>query len=169
MINRASRSRGSSPRLRGTLFVNELPAGGSGIIPALAGNTIGRASRRTGLWGSSPRLRGTLHRVDGQCHGRGIIPALAGNTPVDPVHAQNSGDHPRACGEHIRHALNRAEQRGSSPRLRGTLMFRWLGNGWAGIIPALAGNTPNYTRMRYYARIIPALAGNTGCMRAIAL
>ncbi len=52
-------------------------------------------------------------------------------------------DHPRACGEHIRFEPVLAPPPGSSPRLRGTLDESMGPNGRVGIIPALAGNTPN--------------------------
>ena len=95
---------GSSPRLRGTRQHSNHSGCRSGIIPALAGNTLRPAPRRCGrrdhpracgehyrlvkaicrLVGSSPRLRGTpFPPVQGTQTG-GIIPALAGNTALRP-------------------------------------------------------------------------------------
>ena len=91
---------GSSPRLRGTHFAKMVADFLTGIIPALAGNTLRKPSRRSSkrdhpracgehgshgllvlvLGGSSPRLRGTLPCTVSVWGIFGIIPALAGNT-----------------------------------------------------------------------------------------
>ena len=91
---------GSSPRLRGTRPGSEHVRAGSGIIPALAGNTLlprlfspcprdhPRACGehvhtivvRVAVRGSSPRLRGTRQATHEKTTPWGIIPALAGNT-----------------------------------------------------------------------------------------
>ncbi|PKU92650.1 hypothetical protein CQR45_1845, partial [Bifidobacterium pseudolongum subsp. globosum] len=92
--------RGSSPRLRGTHHREPRRHHGSGIIPALAGNTGSRLAKKYPAWdhpracgehaaaapivapvlGSSPRLRGTLIPPGTRQSDVGIIPALAGNT-----------------------------------------------------------------------------------------
>ena len=51
-------------------------------------------------------------------------------------------DHPRACGEHEDIVAGGDVWQGSSPRLRGTLVVPGEEYPSAGIIPALAGNTP---------------------------
>ena len=91
--------------------------------------------------GSSPRLRGTPRGPARPGGPQGIIPALAGNTVSTNGSNTNGGDHPRACGEHIRRANGQQELRGSSPRLRGTRTRGRADSRWCGIIPALAGNT----------------------------
>ena len=113
-------STGSSPRMRGTRIPLPTFATEIGIIPAHAGNTSKRLSGGTSgrdhpracgehfalpaalfaLLGSSPRMRGTHDACGRARSNRGIIPAHAGNT-LPPSHCKpNSGDHPRACGEH---------------------------------------------------------------------
>ncbi len=92
---------GSSPRLRGTPHKARAPSASTGIIPALAGNTLLVSSSQSSRWdhpracgehfsivpwwmsfpGSSPRLRGTRTWADRHRWATGIIPALAGNTP----------------------------------------------------------------------------------------
>ena len=131
---------GSSPRLRGTHDGGDVPARCDGIIPALAGNTrhprttARRARdhpracgehdprrRKPGARvGSSPRLRGTLRQSRHMGYAGGIIPALAGNTSRTASLPAESGDHPRACGEHRYRPAGIREGVGSSPRLRGT-------------------------------------------------
>ena len=66
-------------------------------------------------------MRGTQVYVDGFAVDGGIIPAYAGNTKKLILISQNTGDHPRVCGEHrIRPCLDSVTW-GSSPRMRGTL------------------------------------------------
>ena len=93
-------SEGSSPRMRGTLFLRIIGLRFGRIIPAYAGNTEARSTPACPKWdhprvcgehqhdgktvlvlqGSSPRMRGT-HRHDSAGTQRtGIIPAYAGNT-----------------------------------------------------------------------------------------
>ena len=135
-----SGSRGSSPRLRGTLSrINQIRVL-NGIIPALAGNTALCFVRCLGVWdhpracgehnytadrivhmkGSSPRLRGTHVRAERRRRQDGIIPALAGNTRYYVLLHCCCWDHPRACGEHPPASADTAPAAGSSPRLRGT-------------------------------------------------
>ncbi|PKU92651.1 hypothetical protein CQR45_1846 [Bifidobacterium pseudolongum subsp. globosum] len=157
----ASRGMGSSPRLRGTPTALSLAPCRGGIIPALAGNTRMSATVVTSSWdhpracgehpatgatrsmarGSSPRLRGTLTSPTKRTGGRGIIPALAGNTSVSSHCGYPRGDHPRACGEHVRVEASTVEHMGSSPRLRGTPPTSISSSRARRIIPALAGNT----------------------------
>ena len=155
------RVRGSSPRLRGTLWWRAPACGSGGIIPALAGNTSAALSTVSNTWdhpracgehifvhgqpaadaGSSPRLRGTQRVRRGRCPSRGIIPALAGNTTGHCPRRGSSRDHPRACGEHVGVYTPEDWESGSSPRLRGTLRTDQVKPTGRGIIPALAGNT----------------------------
>ena len=152
---------GSSPRLRGTLRVAQTRGGRIGIIPALAGNTLGRllclrrwrdhpraCGEHVGVdlqsacaQGSSPRLRGTRETDSNFNTKIGIIPALAGNTRIVDTTQSNHEDHPRACGEHSPRRLPTSSPLGSSPRLRGTRGGVGHGCSFLGIIPALAGNT----------------------------
>ena len=91
---------GSSPRMRGTLFLAISGWRGGGIIPAHAGNTVPRFLvgsrfrdhpracgehicafyRDRDIPGSSPRMRGTHGHIFACWCCRGIIPAHAGNT-----------------------------------------------------------------------------------------
>ena len=134
------RFRGSSPRMRGTQDALAENKNIVRIIPAHAGNTRRPSSPTSGagdhpracgehpfrglsqafLTGSSPRMRGTL--IDRITHvsNLGIIPAHAGNTGVAMADTDTIEDHPRACGEHHRHAQPDFGTAGSSPRMRGT-------------------------------------------------
>ena len=119
--SRARISRGSSPRMRGTL------------------SALGRFSSRK--CGSSPRMRGTPHAGNIRLHHERFIPAYAGNTvDVDDIAIQMPV-HPRVCGEHLTSASPDALDSGSSPRMRGTLQHCREDFGITRFIPAYAGNT----------------------------
>ena len=195
-------SRGSSPRMRGTHGFSTSAKRNSGIIPAYAGNTVPCQAMRENArdhprvcgeheaqacaaydkQGSSPRMRGTPTCADNHVHICGIIPAYAGNTGRCSRRRRCSWDHPRVCGEHSMYPSILRDEWGSSPRMRGTHVYKTVGGVLCGIIPAYAGNTPlimikwwtclgSSPRMRgtprrlmylsLFAGIIPAYAGNT--------
>ena len=173
------RSRGSSPRMRGTPKCHVTVNRRVGIIPAYAGNTSPLMRRSVGLrdhprvcgehttmatWfmpapGSSPRMRGTPADgvKDGQIYG--IIPAYAGNTVYRADGRPAHRDHPRVCGEH--HSTYRIVLliRGSSPRMRGTLQACFDELDAFGIIPAYAGNTSRNCLRDTFRRDHPRVCG----------
>ena len=127
-------------------------------------------------------MRGT--RCAGTAVGivRRFIPAHAGNTQADDRGAHRRTVHPRACGEHGISRSMDADRHGSSPRMRGTLLYELLLSVSSRFIPAHAGNTMQLPpspvawsgsspRMRgtlvggmdipVATRFIPAHAGNT--------
>ena len=131
---------GSSPRLRGTWLSDTARTVSIRFIPAPAGN-IGRTSgNRTGAAGSSPRLRGTCRcALAARCRSR-FIPAPAGNIPTERRNPPYPAVHPRACGEHNVVDFDFSNVNGSSPRLRGTSLSRYLQGNKYRFIPAPAGN-----------------------------
>ena len=155
------RKSGSSPRMRGTLRLLERCLVDRGIIPAHAGNTPRRSHVAETCWdhpracgehfmigialavvrGSSPRMRGTPIPHFPAADVVGIIPAHAGNTHGCTRQAHPARDHPRACGEHVGNVPLPRQQRGSSPRMRGTHWILQCCRMKRGIIPAHAGNT----------------------------
>ena len=88
-------------------------------------------------------MRGTQGAFRNPRTASGIIPAYAGNTTRLNVMAVSVRDHPRVCGEHRQGILGADGRRGSSPRMRGTLMAQRATALALGIIPAYAGNTPH--------------------------
>ena len=147
--------------MRGTRSLDTLATLLLGIIPAYAGNTdrtlfiqmVFRDHPRVcgehmplpdssirGK-GSSPRMRGTRLRLRCDRRGQGIIPAYAGNTYLVYKVWLHLRDHPRVCGEHEFTLLMDSLGKGSSPRMRGTLISVFVFAKNAGIIPAYAGNT----------------------------
>ena len=132
---------GSSPLSRGihkVVFADSLK---KRIIPALAGNTAGRAlsaavvtdhprSRgeyvvaerlRSGDRGSSPLSRGIRTVKSHELPRRGIIPALAGNTRKPRMKPPHRTDHPRSRGEYPNCPRRGRRCPGSSPLSRGIL------------------------------------------------
>ena len=86
-------------------------------------------------------MRGTQLRLLRSFSTSGIIPAYAGNTCVFACVCGGHGDHPRVCGEHADATFSNARVKGSSPRMRGTLIGNRFRRHLFGIIPAYAGNT----------------------------
>ena len=193
---------GSSPLSRGIRGLPGAAQPARGIIPALAGNTALVPPKRGSMWdhprsrgeyeadswpaifmmGSSPLSRGIRARIGTLQHGHRIIPALAGNTQRLLNLARTTPDHPRSRGEYLGTRPAAWAVRGSSPLSRGIRGAPSPHGEPRGIIPALAGNTPNgravlnagsdHPRSRgeyegtkgtrtHQPRIIPALAGNT--------
>ena len=135
------RSRGSSPRARGTRCRSFRILVRQGLIPASAGNSSGRyrpsrgtaahprergelrarPARWSGPLGSSPRARGTHQASWTAVAEYGLIPASAGNSPKGVRRQIGPGAHPR--------------ERGELPAWGGVLPQ------CGGLIPASAGNS----------------------------
>ena len=133
-------SRGSPPRVRGTVGVVALDRGLHRITPACAGNRLLHRLGQLFFWdhprvcgeqfsgedahevrvGSPPRVRGTGGFYPGQHSVCGITPACAGNSWTAPGRIGRSRDHPRVCGEQMRDIHTRCREEGSPPRVRGT-------------------------------------------------
>ncbi len=91
--------------------------------------------------GSSPHVRGTLFEdLHGQARIR-FIPARAGNTFCAGLPYKVSTVHPRTCGEHAACRCRDPRARGSSPHVRGTLVWDSQMFCPFRFIPARAGNT----------------------------
>ena len=151
---------GSSPRLRGTVFLSVGRYRDTRFIPAPAGNSDEarsfflrnpvhpracgeqRSARRTPNHetGSSPRLRGTELEHGSRADRLRFIPAPAGNSVSRSHRYLEASVHPRACGEqhYLDNPLNWAD--GSSPRLRGTGHANFARATSQRFIPAPAGN-----------------------------
>ena len=172
-------SAGSSPRVRGSQLDEAAKIFCSGIIPAGAGLTRSilcildflrdhprgcgahrwvTASRKTNL-GSSPRVRGSHGEVFGSRKCDGIIPAGAGLTERLRAGTQGRRDHPRGCGAHSNQHAYHLAGKGSSPRVRGSLVRFIPDILHAGIIPAGAGLTSSGGGICSYRRDHPRGCG----------
>ena len=170
---------GPSPRGRGTLLLALRPRPGSRSIPARAGNTPTRSSRRSSTpvhpraggehflpdfrhgWcsGPSPRGRGTLverHAIFGRLRS---IPARAGNTSAARRPPSRPPVHPRAGGEHELEPALGALDDGPSPRGRGTPHQVQHRGAAERSIPARAGNTVHHRLRRHDLPVHPRAGG----------
>ena len=112
--------------------------------------------------GSSPHVRGALWpRVSGRAS-IGIIPACAGSTLGMGNWCRFRWDHPRMCGEHKSMAFCVGTLRGSSPHVRGALVWSCPYCGHSGIIPACAGSTRYSTTGKQGRRDHPRMCGEHG-------
>ena len=152
---------GSSPRVRGKQGDLVLALQVAGLIPACAGKTHREAtstSRETAhprvcgenvlipfqtllTPGSSPRVRGKHRLGRNLTLRRRLIPACAGKTMVHAMMGRPVPAHPRVCGENLGGGAIKAENEGSSPRVRGKQKRPRAGAGLWGLIPACAGKT----------------------------
>ncbi len=174
-----ARSRGSSPRVRGTprfLLQSEVAAR---FIPACAGNTLrppelsgptavhprvcGEHHHQIGdttcLHGSSPRVRGTRCPPRTATTTFRFIPACAGNTPARSHCCGNRPVHPRVCGEHPTSTGWANVMSGSSPRVRGTHRSTGQCRRRGRFIPACAGNTPSRRTSSTARAVHPRVCG----------
>ncbi len=150
---------GSSPHMRGAQRVGGLRELARGIIPAYAGSTRARATRR-GRWRDHPRICGEHLAVEGrEGEQRGIIPAYAGSTARTAESAARGWDHPRICGEHLEGATAAPSSSGSSPHMRGAQATLRIIVAGLGIIPAYAGSTAAFSASRLASRDHPRICG----------
>ena len=123
LYSRYKPCKGSPPRMRGK--ARESPASGrmTGITPAYAGKRsveedvtwsirdhprvcgekLVRLAFICGIWGSPPRMRGKAGRKAQVDFAAGITPAYAGKRSPSLRSSPPRWDHPRVCGEKIRH------------------------------------------------------------------
>ena len=146
--------------MRGTAPRSRICASSTRITPACAGNrhTIGRSGQAiedhprvcgeqrfhdeppNNLKGSPPRVRGTAHVGMYAPSSSRITPACAGNSYGEPAGLFGIKDHPRVCGEQDGYQEMTTEQKGSPPRVRGTVEFLFAHSCQQRITPACAGN-----------------------------
>ena len=151
---------GSSPRVRGTAESRLRNDGTRRFIPACAGNSpkcrLVHSSptvhpRVCGeQWsvvsdtpcpvGSSPRVRGTVLSARETDFDARFIPACAGNSVTSRSSPAALPVHPRVCGEQDEEKAEKANDFGSSPRVRGTVAAVVLAAAPRRFIPACAGN-----------------------------
>ena len=174
---------GSSPRVRGTVFLISVSHEVCRFIPACAGNrpifvllwvfssvhprVCGEQQVRTvsgnEKGGSSPRVRGTAGRALNSASARRFIPACAGNSRLPaPVFARIAV-HPRVCGEQVDQRVGRVPQCGSSPRVRGTVQLFRQPVDPGRFIPACAGNRRECGMSGSRFAVHPRVCGEQSC------
>ena len=161
-----SDERGLSPLARGTLNNSANIAADMRFIPAGAGNTYfrtdyrrcntvyprwrGEHASRADLYisprGLSPLARGTRAARWRRSLEQRFIPAGAGNTPTVRCVPLFIAVYPRWRGEHGKRRRHEAPEDGLSPLARGTLVVAQQLQPGERVIPAGAGNTPQFRR-----------------------
>ena len=111
--------------------------------PRSRGEYSSSSGTRQSIFGSSPLSRGIQLVQRYTPIDLRIIPALAGNTCASRHAKTRNTDHPRSRGEYGARGDERSTYFGSSPLSRGIPNRRRPRSVGAGIIPALAGNTPH--------------------------
>ena len=89
----------------------------------------------------------------------GITPACAGNSPRGVPIAGDTGDHPRVCGEQSYVHMYGSTNRGSPPRVRGTVHNKEEKQKGKGITPACAGNSPKAAQSEIQDKDHPRVCG----------
>ena len=155
-------TRGSSPRVWGTLAYRRRRRLDYRFIPACVGNI--RATRKgcrqdavhprvcgehsattASTWpivGSSPRVWGTLSRGHPHHPRLRFIPACVGNITWLSRRTRFRTVHPRVCGEHFCDRSTIFSAPGSSPRVWGTYLTGMRDMAEERFIPACVGNIP---------------------------
>ena len=173
---------GSSPRVRGTGGSRRDKCGYHAVHPRVCGEQFADHESASRFAGSSPRVRGTRkrdrnYRCSETVHPRvcgeqycwstyrrselRFIPACAGNSTESGASDCASSVHPRVCGEQPLFRPFHDEPSGSSPRVRGTVIFGIFLRYVDRFIPACAGTAPSRSRRVFLRRFIPACAGNS--------
>ena len=132
---------GSSPLTRGKQVVEREGECHRGLIPAHAGKTSSRCSRKACI-PAHPRSRGENHRLAaGIEDAGGSSPPHAGKTHDTHVTPPARRAHPRSRGENLLHTWCLDLRLGSSPLTRGKPPLRPLAHRRIRLIPAHAGKT----------------------------
>ena len=113
--------------------------------PRVCGENFRRGRGRFRCGGSSPRVRGKLKPRLQVSFSAGLIPACAGKTMMPLIALDRTGAHPRVCGENIVAGSEFKRHEGSSPRVRGKRAVECAGHVIAGLIPACAGKTIEFS------------------------
>ena len=125
----------------------------------MCGEHYGRTWEEFLNLGSSPRVRGTLGDQKTKKNSRRFIPACAGNTSTPSSRREQGKVHPRVCGEHGAYTPEELQEKGSSPRVRGTQSLLRLRCGCQGFIPACAGNTYRINSSASGFKVHPRVCG----------
>ena len=170
---------GSSPRVRGKHHLGRALGTEDRLIPACAGKTRSPgciSSRDTAhprvcgenpvnatgkRWrsGSSPRVRGKLQPKQARQLPTRLIPACAGKTYATHESANDTGAHPRVCGENWGEVSGDVGFSGSSPRVRGKRECAGARPVGARLIPACAGKTTAPVNTSIRSKAHPRVCG----------
>ena len=123
------------------------------VHPRGCGEYAATGAQRMVASGSSPRMRGILGEAHWLQVRQRFIPADAGNTRLPTTVRAPFTVHPRGCGEYLQRIASRHAACGSSPRMRGILVWIRMESCILRFIPADAGNT----KARYRSPLVPTV------------
>ena len=112
------------------------------VHPRVCGEHLTLRQKYEWVGGSSPRVWGTRDPQTVCQRPWRFIPACVGNTLRAVYRVQDYAVHPRVCGEHADEEVFGYQERGSSPRVWGTLPTYGVPGLVDRFIPACVGNTP---------------------------
>ena len=115
--------------------------------------------------GSSPRVRGTPRKPRKVELLTRFIPAGAGNARRRSLRGTRPAVHPRGCGERQARKTFTPPTNGSSPRVRGTLIWASLPDRRIRFIPAGAGNAHHWVIAYSTGPVHPRGCGERPCRR----
>ena len=158
---KASRTRGSPPRMRGKEKGGKEMQTIYGITPAYAGKSLRERKKTMVHWdhprvcgekvclcccdhpviGSPPRMRGKEKGISFPASKVGITPAYAGKRSSRDNGLPAKEDHPRVCGEKYVAQAGVRRFIGSPPRMRGKVAPKNCGSFSTRITPAYAGKS----------------------------
>ena len=107
--------------------------------PRLCGEKVQNRTTNTGQLGSPPPMRGKAYENKGNSVTFRITPAYAGKSSSHTRRCPSIEDHPRLCGEKIRHIYSTKQQIGSPPPMRGKVLPCTIQRLTGRITPAYAG------------------------------
>ena len=139
------------------------------VYPRACGGTFVRDFVTSGIEGLSPRVRGNLAPRILECTDDGSIPARAGEPTQHRSGPPDRWVYPRACGGTVNGTFGNIIGLGLSPRVRGNPRVGLVQRGYAGSIPARAGEPatglPAPTKWWVYPR---ACGGTATCPHLLA-
>ena len=113
---------------------------GHAVHPRVCGEQSTTTEHSLHFRGSSPRVRGTVDDDRTLSPLPRFIPACAGNRRRSSARGICGAVHPRVCGEQTFYTAREVQSRGSSPRVRGTVLLLFRDAETRRFIPACAGN-----------------------------
>ena len=138
---------GSPPCMRGKAVAGTGDGCAVRITPAHAGKSGAVWALAVPAEGSPPRMRGEEEGSGTPSPENRITPAHAGRSACRKAVKDHRQDHPRACGEKYKRAVNNAKMWGSPPRMRGEAFRASSSITSPGITPALAGRSTPLQRL----------------------
>ena len=137
----------------------------SRVYPRVCGGTDFGGPLEAEQWGLSPRVRGNHSFGCQYYYPSRSIPACAGE-PLGRLHQAIPMEvYPRVCGGTEIGVFAASRALGLSPRVRGNRLWRTLGIGAVGSIPACAGEPNRSSGLRSRKKVYPRVCGGTPLRR----